>query len=174
MKAGCCCDHLSSGRHLREDSAETVSEYQQMYVVFDRYRDEIIKGTIKTRPSKAARLIRRLVEGRDVPLPKNWSNCLSLADRRVNLRLNPKNPCVYPSKCMHVVACCTNGTTFGTPMQIHLEMVVHQIKISRVTYGALGGGCSGSKHQKSGKTTKRPNRLAPNLAHIFGFIREWT
>ena len=40
--------------------------------------------------------------------------------------------------------------------------------------GHLGGGCRGSKHQKSGKTTKRLNRLTPNLAHILEFIREWT
>ena len=47
--------------------------------------------------------------------------------------------CVYPSKRMNVVTCGTNGTTFGTHMQIHLEMVVYQIIISRVTYGAFGG-----------------------------------
>ena len=80
--------------------------------------------------------------------------------------------CVYPSKRMHVVTCGTNGMTFGTHMQIHLEMVVHQI--SGKTYVSFGGGCRGSKHQTSGKTTKRLNRLAPKLAHIFGFIREWT
>ena len=83
--------------------------------------------------------------------------------------------CVYPSKRIHVVACGTNGTTFGTHMQIHLDMVVRHIKISCVTYGVFwGGGCRGSKHQKSGKTTKRLNRLTSNLAQIFGFIREWT
>ena len=54
------------------------SEYHRIDVVFDRYRNETSKGTTRTRRSKAARPIRRLVEGRDVPLPKNWSNCLEL------------------------------------------------------------------------------------------------
>ena len=61
------------------------SEYHRNYVVFDRYRDETIKGTTRTRRSKTARPIRRLVEGRDVPLPKNWSNVLSLADNKADL-----------------------------------------------------------------------------------------
>ena len=52
------------------------SEYHIIDLVFDRYRDETIKGTTRTRCSKTARPIRRLVEGRAVPLPKNWSNCL--------------------------------------------------------------------------------------------------
>ncbi len=60
-------------------------EYHRIDVVFDRYRDETIKGTTRTRRSKTARPIRRLVEGRDVPLPKNWSNCLSLADNKADL-----------------------------------------------------------------------------------------
>ena len=64
---------------------KTGSEYHRIDVVFDRYRDETIKGTIRTRRSKTARTIGRLVEGRDVPLPKNWSNFLSLADNKADL-----------------------------------------------------------------------------------------
>ena len=59
------------------------SEYHRIDVVFDRYRDETIKGTTRTR--KTARPIRRLVEGRDVPLQKNWTNLLSLADNKAYL-----------------------------------------------------------------------------------------
>jgi len=61
------------------------SKYQRIDIVFDRYREETIKGTIRTWRSKAARPIRRLVEGRDVPLPNNWSNFLSLADNKADL-----------------------------------------------------------------------------------------
>ena len=61
------------------------SEYHIIDVVFDRYRDETIKGATRTRRSKTARPITRLVEGRDVPLPKNWSNFLSLADNKADL-----------------------------------------------------------------------------------------
>ena len=48
------------------------SEYHRIDVVIDRYRDETIKGMTRKRRSKAALPISRLVEGRDVPLPKNW------------------------------------------------------------------------------------------------------
>ncbi len=61
------------------------SKYHIIDVVFDRYRDETIKGTTRTRRSKTARPIRRLVEGRAVPLLKNWSNFLSLADNKADL-----------------------------------------------------------------------------------------
>ena len=36
------------------------------------------------------------------------------------------------------------------------------------------GGFMGSENQKSGITTKRMDQLAPNLAHMGGFIWEWT
>lgn len=61
------------------------SKYQRVDVVFDRYREETIKGTTRTRRTKSARPIRRLVEGRDVPLPKNWTNFLSLPDNKIDL-----------------------------------------------------------------------------------------
>ena len=61
------------------------SNYQRVDVVFDRYREETIKGATRIRRTKAARPIRRLVEGRDVPLPKNWTNFLSLPDNKVDL-----------------------------------------------------------------------------------------
>ena len=74
---------------LADTYAKTVlkasSEYHRIDYVFDRYRVETIKGTTRTRRSKTARPIRRLVEGRDVPLPKNWSNFLSLADNKADL-----------------------------------------------------------------------------------------
>ena len=36
------------------------------------------------------------------------------------------------------------------------------------------GGFTGSAIQKSGITTKRMDQLAPNLAHMGGFVWEWT
>ena len=36
------------------------------------------------------------------------------------------------------------------------------------------GGFSGSEIQKYGITTKRMDQLAPNLAHMCGFIWDWT
>ena len=42
-----------------------------------------------------------------------------------------------------------------------------------ISQGAFWG-FQGSKMQKSGKSTKRLDRLAPNLVHVCGFIWEWT
>ena len=46
------------------------SRYQRVDLVFNRYRDESIKSKTRVRRAKTARPIRRLVETRDVPLPK--------------------------------------------------------------------------------------------------------
>ena len=61
------------------------SNYQRVDIVFDKSRKETIKGATRTRRTKAARPIRRIVEGRDVPLPINWTNFLSLPDNKVDL-----------------------------------------------------------------------------------------
>ena len=52
----------------------------------------------------------------------------------------------------------------------------HRLKqfAPRYTRGHLGGrGFRGQKF-KSGKSTKRLDRLAPNLVHVCRFIWEWT
>ena len=64
---------------------KTGERYQSIYIVFDRYRKETIKGSTRTRRSKSTRPIRRVVESRNVPLPKNWPNFLSLADNKADL-----------------------------------------------------------------------------------------
>ena len=61
------------------------ANYQWIDIVFDRYREETIKSTTRTRHTKSARPIRQLVEGRDVPLPKNWTNFLSLPENKADL-----------------------------------------------------------------------------------------
>ena len=75
-------------------SNKAGSNYQRVDVVFDRYREETIKGATRTRRTKAARQIRRFVEGRDVPLPKNWTNFLSLPDKRLILHISCLRNCV--------------------------------------------------------------------------------
>jgi hypothetical protein len=60
-------------------------KYQRIDVVFDRYRDESIKGATRTRRSKSARAIRRSIENRDVPLPVNWRSFLSLDENKADL-----------------------------------------------------------------------------------------
>ena len=48
--------------------------------------------------------------------------------------------CVYPSGRIHVAACGPIGTKFGTRMEIHLEMVMGEIKITPCDLGGIGGG----------------------------------
>jgi len=51
------------------------SNYQRIDVVFDRYREETIKSSTR----------RRIIEGRDVPLPKSWANFLSFPDNKADI-----------------------------------------------------------------------------------------
>ena len=60
-------------------------------------------------------------------------------------RAKPGNPaecvclsvclCVYPSGRIHVAACGPIGTKFGTRMEINLEMVMGEIKITPCDLG---------------------------------------
>ena len=46
---------------------------------------------------------------------------------------------VYPSGRIHVAACGPIGTKFGTRMEIHLEMVMGEIKITPCDLGGIWG-----------------------------------
>ena len=82
--------------------------------------------------------------------------------------------CVYPSKRIHVAVCGPIGTKFGTHMQIHLEKVVGKIKFWPVSRRGNLGGFRGVRNLKCRKSAKWLDRLTPNLAHMCGFIWEWT
>ena len=47
--------------------------------------------------------------------------------------------CVYPSGRIHVAACSPIATKFGTRMEIHLEMVMGEIKITPCDLGGIWG-----------------------------------
>ena len=59
-----------------DDFTDTVSRNcgSRIDVVFDRYQDHYIKGATRDKRSRSRRSIRRLIENRDVPFPKNWDN----------------------------------------------------------------------------------------------------
>ncbi|KAJ8893112.1 hypothetical protein PR048_005695 [Dryococelus australis] len=59
--------------------------YQRIDVVFDRYREETIKSTTRKRCIKSTRPIRRLIEDRDVPLPKTRNKYLPVAENKAHL-----------------------------------------------------------------------------------------
>ena len=46
---------------------------------------------------------------------------------------------VYPYGRIHVAACGPIGTKFGTRMEIHLEMVMGEIKITPCDLGGIWG-----------------------------------
>ena len=56
--------------------------------------------------------------------------------------------CVYPSGRIHVAACGPIGTKFGTLMQINIEMVMGEIKITPCDLGSIWGVFSGQKIKK--------------------------
>ena len=67
------------------------------------------------------------------------------------------------------------STKFGTHVRIHLGMDIGKKQLApRYSRGAFLGVLGGHKMQKSGKSTKRLDRLAPNLVNICRFIWEWT
>ena len=48
--------------------------------------------------------------------------------------------CVYPYGRIHVAACGPIGTKFGRHMEIHLEMVMAETKITPCDIGGIWGG----------------------------------
>lgn len=54
-------------------------------VVFDRYYTTSIKASTRTKRSKSARPIRKVVEHGSVPLPINWDNFIALAENKADL-----------------------------------------------------------------------------------------
>ena len=62
------------------------SKYQRVDVLFDRYRKHSIKATTRSRRSKgSARPVRRVIEGREVPLPIKWQAFLALGENKSDL-----------------------------------------------------------------------------------------
>ena len=54
-------------------------------ITFDRYRPVSIKAAARQARTKVSRPIRRVIESRDVPLPKNWQNFMALPENKVDL-----------------------------------------------------------------------------------------
>lgn len=61
------------------------SSYSRIDVVFDRYRNTSIKSSTRTRRSKGAHGIRRVIEDRNVPLPHNWQSFLAVKENKADL-----------------------------------------------------------------------------------------
>lgn len=64
---------------------QSGNPYARIDVVFDRYREESIKSGTRTKRTKTSRPIRRLVEGRSVPLPNSWANFIALPENKADL-----------------------------------------------------------------------------------------
>ena len=62
------------------------SGYKRIDVLFDRYWMHSIKATTRSRRTKnTARPVRRVIEGRDVPLPIKWQAFLALGENKADL-----------------------------------------------------------------------------------------
>ena len=54
-------------------------------ITFDRYRPVSIKAAARQARTKGSRPIRRVIESRDVPLPKKWQNFMALPENKADL-----------------------------------------------------------------------------------------
>ena len=61
------------------------SRYQQIHVIFDRYRGDSIKSGTRERHIKFTRPIRRAIEDGSVSLLHSWPNFLALPDNKSDL-----------------------------------------------------------------------------------------
>lgn len=59
--------------------------FDRIDVTFDRYKPDSIKGATREKRSRGLRPIRRVIEGRSVPLPTNWQNFLADAENKADL-----------------------------------------------------------------------------------------
>jgi len=59
--------------------------FDRIDVTFDRYRDTSIKAGTRTKRSKHARLIRRIIEDGSVPVPPKWTDFLAVPENKADL-----------------------------------------------------------------------------------------
>ena len=59
--------------------------YHRIDVTYDRYVPGSVKGATRQRRAGTCRPIRRVIEGRLVPLPKKWNNFLALSENKSDL-----------------------------------------------------------------------------------------
>ena len=60
------------------------NRFDRIDVVFDRYNDISIKDATREKRSKSKK-IRRVIESRDVPLPKDWESFIGLGANKADL-----------------------------------------------------------------------------------------
>ena len=64
---------------------QSGSEYSRIDIVFDRYQEDSVKAGTRIRRKKGVASIRRIIESRDVPLPKEWQGFLHHQDNKADL-----------------------------------------------------------------------------------------
>ncbi|MGH0123575.1 UNVERIFIED_CONTAM: hypothetical protein FKN15_037020 [Acipenser sinensis] len=123
-----------------------LSEMVPYIASVDRYQEKSIKARTRKKRSKRSRPIRHVIENRDVPLPKKWTNFLALPENKADLAhfLSAQHiSCNYTN--IEVVAAggfedkreviSTNPSTDVTPLQASHEeadtrMVLHAVNSS--------------------------------------------
>ncbi|CAG9814726.1 unnamed protein product [Phaedon cochleariae] len=61
------------------------SQYDEVHVVFDRYRYLSVKADTRKHRGKGFAPVRRVIKNEGVPLPKNWSSFLALSENKADL-----------------------------------------------------------------------------------------
>ena len=79
------------------------TSYNRIDVVFDRYKEDSIKAGTRHNRSKHAKPIRRMVEGRHVPLPSNWQNFMALPQNKADLSRLLSEELILQAPCDKVV-----------------------------------------------------------------------
>src|ERR1043165_5047763 len=80
-------DEITFG-DLADNFIKSLTSHSKMFhridVTFDRYIPGSVKGATRKRRSGTCP-IRRAIEGRQVPLPKNWKNFLCMSENKSDL-----------------------------------------------------------------------------------------
>ena len=64
---------------------KTVNSFDRVDVVFDRYQEFSIKTGTRVKRTKKLRPIRRFIEKKDVPLPKQWPDYMASEENKAEL-----------------------------------------------------------------------------------------
>ena len=83
------CELAKTVGDLADTFVGVVMQYgrssQRIDVTFDRYKKDSIKSATRQRRTSKINPIRRVIEGRCVPLPQKWDNFLALNANREDL-----------------------------------------------------------------------------------------
>ena len=108
-----------AGAHTFGDLADVFIEhvlvsgkcFKTIYVTFDRYIDNSTKSGTRKNRSRKARPIRKIVDGRTVPLPQNWNDFLAVPANKQDLALLLSNELIAQAPGDKIIVVATGFRT---------------------------------------------------------------